>query len=100
MVHGKVEVHCREQHSVEWYALQISIAPKYLSNVVKQTLGISPNACIDKVLTRQAKSLLASTSLSVQQISCRLGFQNQSHFGVFFKRQTGLSPKAFKEDIK
>lgn len=95
-----VELHCREQHTVEWYASQISIAPKYLSNVVKQTLGISPNACIDKVLTRQAKSLLFSTSLSVQQIAYRLGFQNQSHFGTFFRRQTGLSPKAFKQNLK
>lgn len=95
-----VEIHCREQHTVEWYASQMNIAPKYLSNVLKQTLGISPNVCIDKVLLRQAKSLLASTSLTVQQIAYRLGFQNQSHFGTFFKRQTGLSPKSFKEDLR
>ena len=95
-----VEVHCREQHTVEWYADQMCLAPKYLSNVVKQTLGISPNGCIDEALTRQAKSLLASTSLSVQQISNRLGFQNQSHFGTFFKRRTGVSPKIFKENIQ
>ena len=95
-----VEMHCRKQHSVEWYASQMCLAPKYLSNVVKQTLNISPNACIDKALIRQARSLLSSTSLSVQQISDRLGFQNQSHFGTFFKRQTGLSPKAFKEQVK
>lgn len=94
-----VELHCREQHTVEWYALQLSIAPKYLSNVVKQTLNTSPNAFIDDALTRQAKSLLSSTSLSVQQIADRLGFRNQSHFGTFFKRQTGLSPKAFKQQV-
>jgi AraC-like DNA-binding protein len=45
----------------------------------------------------QAKSLLRSTTLSVQEISDRLGFQNQSHFGTFFKRHTDLSPKAFRE---
>lgn len=94
-----VEMHCRTQHTVEWYASQMCLAPKYLSNVIKQTLDISPNVCIDKALIRQAKSLLSSTSLSIQQISDRLGFQNQSHFGTFFKRQTGLSPKAFKEQI-
>ena len=91
-----VEMHCRTQHTVEWYASQMCLAPKYLSNVVKQTLGSSPNKYIDEALMRQAKSLLSSTSLSVQQISDRLGFRNQSHFGTFFKRQTGLSPKAFK----
>lgn len=93
-----VELHCREQHSVEWYASQMCLSPKYLSNVVKQTLGASPNKYIDEAITRQAKSLLSSTSLSVQQISDRLGFQNQSHFGTFFKRQTGQSPKAFKRE--
>lgn len=95
-----VELHCREQHTVEWYASQMNIAPKYLSNVVKQTLGASPNKYIDEALTRQAKSLLTSTSLTVQQIAYRLGFQNQSHFGTFFKRQTGLSPRVFKETLQ
>ena len=91
-----VELHCREQHRVEWYASQLHLAPKYLSNVIRQTLHVSPNACIDRTLIRQAKSLLSSTSLSVQQIADRLGFLNQSHFGSFFKRQTGTSPSAFK----
>ena len=70
--------------------------PKYLSNVLKQTLDVSPNSCIDQALLRQAKSLLSSTSLSIQQISDRLGFQNQSHFGTFFKRHVGCSPKEFR----
>ena len=91
-----VELHCREQHRVEWYAGQMCLAPKYLSNVVKQTLDTSPNRCIDQALLRQAKSLLSSTSLSVQQISDQLGFQNQSHFGTFFRRQTNCSPKDFR----
>ena len=91
-----VELHCREQHRVEWYASQMCLAPRYLSNVVKQTLDISPNRCIDQALLRQAKSLLSSTSLSVQQISDQLGFQNQSHFGTFFRRQTNCSPKDFR----
>ncbi len=94
-----VEAHCRKYHMVEWYASQLNIAPKYLSNVVKQAINTSPNACIDDALTRQAKSLLSYTSLSIQQIADVLGFQNQSHFGTFFKRQTDLSPKAFRNTI-
>ena len=91
-----VELHCHEQHKVEWYANHIHLAPKYLSNIIHQTLNTSPNALIDQAVIRKAKSLLSSTSLSIQQISDRLGFQNQSHFGTFFKRQTTLSPSAFK----
>lgn len=95
-----VELHCNEQHTVEWYANQLHLSPKYLSNIVKQTLNTSPNMLIDQSLIRQAKALLSSTSFSVQQISDRLGFQNQSHFGTFFKRQTGLNPSSFKSSIK
>ena len=94
-----VELHSREQHKVEWYADRMHLSPKYLSNIIHRTLRTSPNACIDQSLLRQAKSLLSSTSLSVQQISDRLGFLNQSHFGTFFKRQTGFSPSAFKNMV-
>ena len=95
-----VEIHCCEQHRVEWYAGQMCLSPKYLSNVLKQTLNISPNTLIDQALVRLAKSLLSSTSLSIQQISDRLGFQNQSHFGTFLKRQTGLNPSVFRSTTK
>ena len=94
-----VEVHCRTQHTVEWYAREMCLAPKYLSNVVRQTLNTSPNGCIDQALIRQAKSLLSSTSLSIQEITDRLGFQNQSHFGTFFKRHAGVSPKEFRKNV-
>lgn len=92
-----VELHCREQHRVEWYAGQMCLAPKYLSNVVKQTLDISPNRYIDIAILRQAKSLLTSTPLSIQQISDSLGFNNQSHFGTFFYRHEHISPSAFRK---
>ena len=91
-----VELHCNEQHRVEWYADLLHLSPKYLSNVFKQTLNTSPNTFIDQAILRHAKSLLSSTSLSVQQISDQLGFQNQSHFGTFFRRQTNCSPKDFR----
>jgi len=95
-----VETNCHEHHTVEWYADQLHLAPKYLSNTVHKTLNTSPNAYIDQALIRHAKTLLSSTSLSIQQISDRLGFQNQSHFGTFFKRQTGFSPSAFRHTNK
>ena len=94
-----VEMHCCTQHKVEWYADQLHLSPKYLSNIVHQTICTSPNACISQAILRKAKSLLSSTSLSVQQISDRLGFQNQSHFGTFFKRRTGMNPSAFKRSV-
>lgn len=55
-----------------------------------------PGDCIDVNIIRQAKALMQIKTLTLQQISDSLGFQNQSHFGTFFHRHTGLRPKAFR----
>ena len=92
-----VERHCHEQHAIDWYATEMCLTPKYIANVVKQVTGRSAGECIAYNLIRQAKSLLLTTTLPVQQIADRLGFSNQSHFGTFFRREVGVSPKAFRE---
>lgn len=68
-----------------------------MANVIKDVTGRSAGEFITTNLAMQAKSLLRSTTLSILEISDRLGFQNQSHFGTIFKRHTDLSPKAFRE---
>ena len=92
-----VEQHCHEQHTIDWYASEMCLSSKYLANVVKQVTGRTTGECIAHNLVKQAKSLLLATTLPVQQISDRLGFRNQSHFGTFFRRATGMSPKTFRE---
>lgn len=92
-----VEMHCHEHHSIDWYANELCLSPKYVANVVKQVTGRSAGECINYNLIRQAKLLLLTTALPVQDIADRLGFKNQSHFGTFFRRAVGVSPRAFRE---
>ena len=85
-----------EHHDVNWYANQLCLTPKYLWYVVKKTMGESPNQLIDSVLISQAYSLIAHSNLTIQQIAEKLGFENQSHFGTFFKRKTGTNPSCVR----
>ncbi len=87
---------CHEHHDIKWYADELHLTPTYVANVVKQVTGSTAGDCISEILIRKAKSLLRTSTLSVQEISDRLGFQNQSHFGTFFRRSVGVSPKAFR----
>ena len=91
-----VDMHCHEHHNIKWYADTLHLTPVYVSNAVKQVTGRTAGDNITDCLIRKAKSLLRTSTLSVQQISDRLGFQNQSHFGTFFRRAVGVSPKAFR----
>jgi AraC-like DNA-binding protein len=73
------------------------LSTRYVANTVKETLGMTASACIEQALMQRAKTLLYTTTLPIQEIADQLGFQNQSHFGTFFKRHTGCSPAAFRK---
>ena len=91
-----VDKHCHEHHNIKWYADMLHLTPVYISNVVKQVTGRTAGDNLTDCLVLKAKSLLLTSTLSVQQISDRLGFQNQSHFGTFFRRAVGMSPQKFR----
>lgn len=93
-----VDMHCHEHHNIKWYADALHLTPVYVSNVVKQVTGQTAGDNITDCLVRKAKSLLLTSTLSIQQISDRLGFQNQSHFGTFFRRAVGTSPQKFRRN--
>ena len=92
-----VDAHCEQQHSLDWYADQLCLSTRYVANTVKETLGIPASSFIESAIMQRAKTLLATTPMPIQQIADQLGFQNQSHFGTFFKRHEGISPAAFRK---
>ena len=92
-----VDAHCEQQHSLDWYADQLCLSTRYVANTIKETLGIPASSFIERALMQRAKTLLVSTPMPIQQIADQLGFQNQSHFGTFFKRYEGVSPAAFRK---
>ena len=92
-----VDANCEQHHDLDWYAGEMCLSTRYVANTVKQTLGMTASACIEQALMQRAKTLLYTTTKSIQEIADKLGFQNQSHFGTFFKRHEGMSPAAFRK---
>lgn len=90
-----VEKHCSQRHDVSFYADKLCITPKYLSTTVLEVSGKYASEWIRDHVVFEAKALLNSHRYTIQQISEQLGFANQSHFGVYFKRVAGCSPKAY-----
>lgn len=89
--------HSREEHSVSFYAGKMCITPRYLSAVLKELTGKTTNNWIDHSLILDAKILLKTPNMTVQQVSDMLNFSNQSTFGKFFKKHTGQSPAEFRK---
>lgn len=92
-----VEEHHRKEHSVKYYADELFVTSKYLSSVINEMSGKTPKQWIDEYIALDAKVLLQSTEKDIQEICEELNFPDVSFFGKFFKRMTGMSPKAFRE---
>lgn len=93
-----VESNYKGQRGVEFYADKLCLTPKYLSKVIKESSGKSANDWIDDYVVLEAKALLKSTNMTIQQISDELNFPSQSFFGKYFKRNVGVSPKEYKKN--
>ncbi|MCX2584429.1 AraC family transcriptional regulator [Pedobacter sp. MR22-3] len=88
-----VQKHFVDDRKVKNYANKLNITPKYLSETVREISGKTAGDIIDLYVIQEAVLLLNNSKLSISEISDRLNFSNQSFFGKFFKRHTGLSPK-------
>ena len=88
--------HYMHERSVGFYARQLCITPKYLTTMIRQVSGKSASEWIDTYVIMEAKTLLKYSHMSVQEIAYYLNFPNQSFFGSYFKRNTGMSPSQYK----
>lgn len=88
--------HYRTERSVGFYARQLCITPKYLTTLIKRISGQSVSEWIDNYVIIEAKTLLKYSNMSIQEIAYYLNFPNQSFFGSYFKRNTGMSPSQYK----
>ena len=91
-----VHEHYRTERMIGFYADRICVTPKYLSKVVKEHTGRSAGEWIESHVILDARAMLQSSDMTIQQIAASLNFPNQSFFGKYFKRATGLSPKEYR----
>ncbi len=92
-----VERYFREQHKIGFYANRLHLTSKYLSAVIRSASGLTAGQWIREYLIIEARALLKMGKMSIQQISNELNFYDQSHFGVFFKKYAGCSPRAYQK---
>ena len=87
----------RRYHTVQQYATALRMSSKTLTQRVIQYSGQSPLQLINNKLIVEAQRMLRSKPMLIKEIAYELGFDDDSYFVKFFKRQTGLLPSEFKE---
>lgn len=95
-----VEEHFAEHYPVARYAQRLGITAAHLNVLCRQAIGKSALELIHERMLLQAKRNLVYTSMTINVVSYTLGFSDPAYFTRFFKRQTGLSPKDFRQQAK
>ena len=81
-----------KRHTVDAYASELCISPKYLTVVCKKNSGKTANEWITEHVLEDIRYYLKLTDLSIKQICDRLGFPNPSFFGKYVKDHFGMTP--------
>ena len=90
--------HFRESREVRYYARQLCLSPKYFGTIIKQETGVSAGDWIARYVIIRAKTLLRyRPDLTIQQVYQRLGFSDAASFSRYFKNNTGMTAKEYRE---
>ena len=87
----------KKHHDILFYANNLNISTTYLSRIVKNITGHTVHFHISELLCTEAKRLLDTTDMGIKEIADELGFSDQSVFGKFFVKATGVSPLKYRK---
>ncbi|MGM9813049.1 MAG: helix-turn-helix domain-containing protein [Muribaculaceae bacterium] len=96
MVNNNISSSTIPNRSIQYYATELNVTPKYLTHVCKLCSGQTAKELIDSILINRIEYLLLRSDLSVKEIAMQLGFPDVSNFGRYVKTKLGVSPRSIR----
>ena len=91
--------HCTRERHLAFYASQLCITPKHLTETIRATTGRGPATFIAEAVTLEARLLLQNPALTVAQVAEQLRFADPSAFARYFRHTVGQSPTAYRQQL-
>jgi AraC-like DNA-binding protein len=89
--------HLYQRLTVGFLAQKLRYSRSHLSHEYKKQTGETILTKIQHEKILEAKRLLLYSSQSLIDIVDRLGFCSQSHFAGIFRKETGMTPRRYRE---
>jgi AraC family transcriptional activator of pobA len=88
--------HYKGHRNVQYYADALYVSPKHLTETIKEVTGRTAGEWIDDAVILEAKVLLRNHEISIARVADDIHFPDQSSFGKYFKKHTGMSPSDYR----
>ncbi|MFI0473239.1 helix-turn-helix domain-containing protein [Halomonas sp. HMF6819] len=95
--HALIEQRFKEQPGIEALAGELGLSRAHLNLLCRQQEGLSALQILHERVLLEAKRQLTYTNMTIAEIADGLGFSEPSYFTRFFKRNTSLAPRAFRQ---
>jgi len=92
-----LDEHFRKERLISFYAERLAMTADRLNDHVKRATGVTAGHMIRQRVLTEAKRQLVFTTQAIHEIAYDLSFSDPSHFTRFFRKQTGMTPHAFRE---
>lgn len=81
-------------------AAEVGLSVSRLGYLFRQNTGVSPGAYLQALRMERARLLVQRTSLTVREVMAEVGMTDPSHFAREFRNAHGLSPRAFRVQLR
>ncbi len=78
----------------------VPLSRRVLEARFRRALNRTPHQEILRVRTNAVRELLLETNMSLSQISEALGIEHPEYLSVFFKKETGLTPREYRDQVR
>ena len=95
-----IEQHISSHKEVGFYAGKLHLTPNQLNTVTKSGLGKTCSEVINDQVMLEAKRYLLATTNQINEIAWQLGYEDVSYFVRWFKKRTGQTPEAFRQNFR
>jgi len=77
---------------------KLGVSTEHLCRVFKNYTGYRPVEYVNMLKIQQARYLLKSTSMPINDIAAEVGYESHSYFSKLFKKYTGASPIQYRNE--
>ncbi|MBN2286868.1 MAG: response regulator [Tissierellales bacterium] len=93
-----IETRLKEKISLIDVATYFGYSPYYFSKAFNKFTGMNLNAYINLLRIEESKKMMRDRTLSLQDISQNVGFDNYNYFCKVFKKTVGVLPSEFRKN--